>query len=491
MNTAYDHYRTLGVSPQATPDMIRQAFAKLIGDFPGNHDPSADPAYQQILYAYEVLSNSERRSVYDALIAESTQSTLRVEVQTSRIQLPTSDTDQLLYLLVDVRPTVANEKTQRPLNLCLVVDRSTSMQGARLDCVRMAVELIIEKLAPDDLFSLVSFSDRAEVVWPAGHIENKNVLLANVRNIRASGGTEIYQGLSAGFKQIQQNPLQGHTNHLILLTDGHTYGDAELCLQLAQNAATQGVGFSAFGIGAEWNDQFLDKLVAPSSGLSAYIEQPTQIIEYLEKRINGLGAIYARNVRLANEFPKGIVLQYGFKLVPFSQPLTPNPKEIKLGDMEGRSPLSFLLEFKIAPQPIETRITLPVTILANVASPHTQVRSFKQQVPLVVLSNPTPTEPSPTLVKAVNALNMYRMNEKVWEDVEAGQLEMATTRMRRLSTRLLEAGQAKLAQQANAEAERLLAMGEISAEGRKRLKYGTRAIMMQMVDQEEAEGQVE
>lgn len=484
MNTAHDHYSVLGVSATATQEMIREAFAVLMGKFPAKRDASMDSAYQQILYAYEVLSDPQRRGIYDSLIGDANQPGLKIEIQASRTQLHVSNTEQLLYLFVDVRPALTNDKTHRPLNLALVIDRSTSMQGARLDCVRTAVELIVDKLAPDDIISIVTFSDRAEVIFPAGQIENKNVLLASVRNIRASGGTEIYQGLSAGMKQITKNPLTGHTNHLILLTDGHTYGDANNCLQLAQTAATQGVGFSAFGIGAEWNDQFLDKLVAPSGGQSAFVEYPTQVIEFLDKRISGLGTIYARNIQLFKELPKGIELQYGFKLVPFAQPLPMDGQDIKLGDIEGRVPLSFLLEIKVAAQPTETRLNLPITITANVSSPHTQLRTFKQQIQLLILNEVPPTEPPLALVKAVNALNMYRMNERVWEDVEAGQLHVATTRMRRLSTRLLEAGQTQLAQQAHMEAERLEVMGEMSPEGRKRLKFGTRAILTQMLPAE-------
>ena len=73
------------------------------------------------------------------------------------------------------------------------------------------------------------------------------------------------------------------------------------------------------------------------------------------------------------------------------------------------------------------------------------------------------------------------MNEKVMDDVEAGHLNAATKRMKHLSTRLLEVGQTKLAQQAHLEGERLAAMGNLSPEGRKKLKYGTRALLSQTI----------
>jgi hypothetical protein len=89
--------------------------------------------------------------------------------------------------------------------------------------------------------------------------------------------------------------------------------------------------------------------------------------------------------------------------------------------------------------------------------------------------------PPKALTDAVQALNLYRLNEKVWQEIEGGDLPQATTRMRRLTTRLLEAGHTQLAQQAYAETERLASMGTLSLEGRKRLKYGTRSLLTQTV----------
>jgi hypothetical protein len=76
---------------------------------------------------------------------------------------------------------------------------------------------------------------------------------------------------------------------------------------------------------------------------------------------------------------------------------------------------------------------------------------------------------------------MYRLNEKALDEVDAGQLESATKRMKHLTARLLEAGQTRLAQQAHLEGERLANMGTLSLEGRKKLKYGTRALLAQTI----------
>ena len=473
------YYSILGLSKLASLDDIQDAFAVLVGRYPENTEASSNPEYEKLLQAYEVLVDKDRRSIYDSLLIETTPPAFAANIQVSRQKMTVSDAGQLFYLLVEVAPPTHIVRGRKPLNLCLVLDRSTSMQGTRLDYLKTAVGLVIDKLAPDDLISIISYSDRAEIVTEPTHIQNKNQIISRIRNIQASGGTEIYQGLHAGVTQLRQTMLEQYNNHLILLTDGHTYGDAEQCIELAKTASATKIGFSAFGLGNEWNDYFLDQLVAPSGGRSAFIEEPTQIVNYLQERIQGLGTIHARNLRLKKAFPQSITPQYGFKLLPFAQPLDLSGSEIKLGNLEGKGALAFLLELLLQPQEHETRITIPIEITAEITEQNNQTQKITEQIQILVTSKALETAPPQDIVKAVRMLNMYRMNEKVWEDIEAGHVGVAATRLRHLTTRLLEAGEIKLAQQANAETEHLTNVGELTEEGRKRLRFGTRAMIGQ------------
>lgn len=478
MDKEFEYYKILGVTSQATPDEIKAAYASLCRQIPPEkQDKTANPDYARLVTAYEVLSNPERRATYDSLLVETRSLELvNLQVRASRDRVKVSDTEQIIYLLIDISPATQETK-QRPLNLSLVLDRSTSMQGSRLSHVKTAVELIVNKLTKADTLSIVSFSDRAEVVMPAGKVENPTSVVGQLRSVQASGGTEIFHGLQAGLKELSKADLAKYTNHLILLTDGHTYGDAEQCLTLAQRVAGHNIGISAFGLGTEWNDQFLDELVAPSGGQSNFIEQPNEIIEHLQKRIQGLGTLYAQNLVIKTDIHKKVAVKYGFKLEPFSQPLALDKETLHLGNLEGRAPLSALLELKIAPHDVETRINIPIELVADIPGPQLSQQTFKHTFCLYVLSELSKEMPPDDIVEAVRVMNMYRMNEKVWQEVEAGHLDAATTRMKHLSTRLLEAGQTALAQQAQQEMARIANAGTMSLAGRKKLKYGTRALI--------------
>ena len=487
MSTVQNYYERLGIDSTATLGTIREAFARLRSRIPEEKRRTSNPQYQKLVEAYEVLSDPELRANYDGRLAQGASVQLDVVVQSSADEMHLLNTVQTFYLLVEIRPPQQKAKTYYPLNLCIVVDKSTSMREGRLDRVKAAVNLIINQLAPEDRVSVISFSDRAEVVVPSTHIQNIQVLTAKISSIQASGGTEIYQGLAAGVQQIEKVILSQHVNHLILLTDGHTYGDVNQCLELARETALRGIGFTAFGIGSEWNDQFLDKLVAPSSGQSGYIESPEQTLPVLQSRIRGLGNIYAQNLRLKQNFPPELSLQFGFKLTPFAQPLTITKDEIQLGTIEGRSPLTFLLEMNLQPQNQEKQIDIPLRFVAENPAAQNQEFTITHQFILPVKIEAKKPSPTHLLIKAVRMLNMYRMNERVWQEVEAGHLDAATKRMRHLTTRLLEAGETQLAQHASVETERLSKMGTLSLEGRKRLKYGTRSLISQTMRLDDAE----
>lgn len=485
MTSQDDYYSILGVSQAASPETVQAAFKDLVKKIPEGKNLADDPYYRKIVKAYKVLSNAERRATYDLLLVEPSPFSLKIDVQTSNDCLPRSNSDQIVYLLVTTSNAEQGIEQGQPLNLCIVIDRSTSMQGERLDRVKTAVELILEKLTPDDVLSVVSFSDRADVVLPAKNVEAVRLLLAQVRGFQASGGTEIYQGLITGVQEMLKVPLSKYVNHLVLLTDGHTYGDVEKCLNLSQEAASLGITFSAMGIGTEWNDQFLDKLVEPSGGKSVFIETPSEIITHLQKEIKSLGQIFAQNIRLSPSLPKYTSLEYAFKLTPFAHPLSIENGLIQLGTIEGQKPLSLLLELKIAPQPDDVRIKLPLHFLVDLPSKQMKNTKFKQTIELRVQSDAPKANPPASVVKAVRLVTIYRMNEKVWDEVKAGDMVRAATRMDQLSTRFLEFGNTTLAQQANSETQRLLNMGTLSEEGRKKLKYGTRSLLNDMIEFED------
>lgn len=482
-----DLYTTLGVGRNATLNEIETAYFSWQARVEAG-EPISTQAWERVRYAYEVLSSPHRRGIYDSLIAETAGSSVKLDVTLSAESLPMGETAHVVYVLLVLRADKISAGTRRPLNLGLVVDRSTSMRGERLKQVIATIELLLEKLGPEDTLSLVTFSDRATVVLPAAALgtatqsADPNTAVAwhdprrLLNEIVASGGTEIYQGLRAGLEQVYRSAGEDRNSHLILLTDGHTYGDADHCLSLAREAAARDIGITAFGLGADWNDTFLDALVAPSAGQSHFIEKPGDIFASLEGRLDGLGALYARNLSLRRSWPGQFVLTSAYKLTPYMQPLPLDSNPFLLGDLEERAPLSVLLEFLVAPQSASTRFRIPLEATYNLADGSTGSVGWTAQLIVGDRGRYEPTAPSTRLVEAAWRVTLYRMQEHTLNEAQSGKPDTAAALMRRLSSRYRETGELRLAGQAQLEALGLAQHGEVSPVGRKLLKYGTRSL---------------
>ncbi len=344
-------YERLGLPRDASPEEIQKAYRDIARRLhPDLHiKPGVTDRFMSVQEAYEILSDPTRKPEYDNSLPSIVKQPYPVTISTSysRRTLTHSFEPQLIYALVDLN--IRNEaiSENRPqLNLCLVIDCSTSMQGVRLDTAKETAIELVRQLQPTDILSIVRFSDRAEILLPANNLINQRNLELQVQMLRAGGGTEIYQGLNLGMHEIRRFRHANRINHLILITDGRTYGDEELSLQLAEQAASLQVGISSFGIGGSWNDTFLDTLTAKTGGSSMFISNPQEIRHFLLEKAMGLGDIYANQVTYNFETSGNVDLSYAFRIYPDATLLTNTPPVI-LGSVPRKNRLTFLLEFHV------------------------------------------------------------------------------------------------------------------------------------------------
>jgi len=390
---------------------------------------------------------------------------------------------QVVYLLAEILPDPRardqHQKRESLLNLTLVLDHSNSMNGTRLDKVKVAAHQIIDQLTEQDSLSVVTFNDREDVIIPATYVSNKPALKAKISMMVASGGTEIYKGLAAGVEQNRRRLAPKLVNHVILLTDGNTFGDQDQCLELARQAAEQGIGISAMGLGQEWNDEFLDELASITGGASQYINSASAVVRFLNDHVRNLSNAFAERVKLSVAPDPDVQLESAFKLAPHPQPLATNEGYIQLGSLQANRLISVLFQFQM-PANMATgfrsiaRLAATGDILAN------RQQNFQafSDISLEITLDPPPEDPPIAILDALGKLTLYRMQERAQEALESGDIREATRRLENLATRLLAMGEEDLASQAMAEARRVAHTSNLSDKGRKTLKYQTRSLLL-------------
>jgi len=483
-----DYYSVLGVPYNATPEQITIAFSQQVERFPEEaRDPNSNAAFRLLITAYKILNDADSRAAFDQTLG--TQAItggprpLNIQLLASQTTLPSLKETQIQYVLLEIvaNPELLQKRT--PVNFCLVIDRSTSMNGDRINRVKAAASLIADQLEPEDTISVVVFSDFAEIVAPADAARNIQLIKAKISQISTGGATEILKGLRLGLFELHKTRKASGINHLVLLTDGHTYGDEKACVELAERAAQDDISISAVGIGHKWNDQFLDELVAPSGSSSAYLESPELIVSHLQERIRSLSRTFAHSIQLELEATPGLEVRAVNRLAPSPRTVNWEFQEVApLGSLQHNIPLTVLIELGVHPRPADTTAHLKTKISASVVPTNQRNLRFYNDLRFMFSRSPATKPPLPAVVRAVNKLTLYKLNEKVWEDVEQGEVEKASARMERLATRLHSAGQPQLAATALREAQMIARTGKLSAAGRKELKYGTRSLISMSID---------
>ncbi len=179
---------------------------------------------------------------------------------------------------------------------------------------------------------------------------------------------KFINGLEAGLKEIRRTLDPSRVNHIILLTDGQTYGDEQACLQLAEEAAAQNIGITGMGIGHEWNDIFLDALASKTGGSSAYISKPKDIQRLLVDKFNALISTYADEVVLEFKEQEHVRINYAFRLQPEGGPVEVE-SPLHLGPILRDTPLHVLFEILVNPAALTgNELTLIERFVENIHS---------------------------------------------------------------------------------------------------------------------------
>jgi Ca-activated chloride channel family protein len=478
-----DYYGILKLPRDATIEEIREAYFDAARVLHPDANPSeeSNELFLLVQEAFDILSNDEKRAAFDrTLLSKYEKPAIRFKCITSRSNIPLLDEPQLLYVLLGLDCTATEVvATGIDVHLTLVVDRSTSMVGSRLDMVKANILQTIKKMRPTDTISIVGFSDRAEVILPPTKVKSLELVERTVASIDTSGATEIFKGLELGCYLLRNYANERMVRQLILITDGHTYGDEQACFELAQAANKEGIAISALGVGAEWNDEFLDKLTSFSGGSTVLINTPKDLLIFFDAKISSIIHLYARQITVEFEPVEGVQSRYLFRLLPDlgSLPISP---QIPLGSLQAGRTLSFVMELLVKPLLVDQEEVqlLKGKFKLDIPSLGDPFARIPFEISRKVVSQLEKETPPPAIVDAMSRLTLYRMQELAKNEVGEGKFKEATKHLQYLATHLLLNGDKELAHTVLEEADNIQKNHQVSEMGFKNIKFGTRALLL-------------
>jgi Ca-activated chloride channel family protein len=227
-------------------------------------------------------------SRYAPAIARPASGALAVSIDTERAAVsPVGGPMNLRVSLVSSEAMA----TRAPLSVHIVLDTSGSMSGQAIDDARKAAEAVVSRLAFDDDFSMVTFSDTAHLLVADGPIGPRRAqIVSRIEGVQADGGTNISAGLDEGYAEAHDAHIAADAVRIVmLLSDGHANGGDTSPQNLAGRAARafqDGIQTSSFGLGPDFDAALMSRIADRGAGGYYYLADTSQIAPALAREID-------------------------------------------------------------------------------------------------------------------------------------------------------------------------------------------------------------
>ncbi len=208
--------------------------------------------------------------VVSSAVAKDAEPKVTCRVELDRRVLPARG-NQRVVVKVSLDARRPKESARPPVNLAIVLDRSGSMTGAKLDKAKAAAIEAFRRLGPQDIFSMVVYDHNVETVVPAQSAANAEWIEGRIRRIRPGGRTALFGGVSQGAAEIRKNISHKYVHRIILLSDGlanvgpSTPEDLE---RLGAALIKEDISVTTVGVGMDYNEDLMTRLSQKSDGHS-------------------------------------------------------------------------------------------------------------------------------------------------------------------------------------------------------------------------------
>nr|WP_256484304.1 VWA domain-containing protein [Citrobacter meridianamericanus] len=204
------------------------------------------------------------------------------------------------YLKVSLVGFPLNTAKRSPINLALVIDRSGSMGGDRIEQATEAAVMAVNTLNARDTLSVVIYDDVVDVIVPAGKVGNKDKLISQIRErLTARGGTALFAGVSRGIKETSKFLDKAHVNRIILLSDGQANvgpsSTSELA-ELGKIAARKGIAITTMGIGNGYNEDLMAAIAQYSDGNHVFVQNTDALEKAFAHEFGDVMSVVAQDV---------------------------------------------------------------------------------------------------------------------------------------------------------------------------------------------------
>ena len=285
-------------------------------------------------------------------------------------------------LMVSLEADENSDHQEQLLNIAVVLDRSGSMKGEKIEYVKTATKILASQLNQNDILSLTVYDDEVNKLVPPAKMKDLHGFGPAVDSVFSGGMTFLSGGYEQGCIFAKENKSDKNISRVMLLTDGlanEGITDPDQLASIALKKNNDGITTTTIGVGKDYDESLLGKMAENGGGGTYYIENPDDAPSVFQEELGYLKSLVATNVVV--------------KFVPNNHELTfdqlntyrVNPdKSFLLGDLYSGQKKSIVLELLIPAMPVSNDNEIGTIEISYQDTSNNEIEEKNQSIPVTI-----------------------------------------------------------------------------------------------------------
>jgi len=196
-----------------------------------------------------------------------------------------------------------------PVNIALVIDKSGSMTGRKIQKAKEAAIMAVDRLNSKDIVSVVAYDHNIRVLVPATKVSEKAAIRAGINRLSAGGNTALFGGVSKGAAEVRKFLVKDRVSRVILISDGLANVGPSSPKQLGQLGSSlikEGISVTTIGLGLDYNEDLMMALARKSDGNHYFAENATDLARIFKGELGDVLSVCAQEVTITIKCANGI-----------------------------------------------------------------------------------------------------------------------------------------------------------------------------------------
>jgi len=290
-------------------------------------------------------NNEETKDPYQVYTSPQDPCTFRVIPSSPYILKGIQNSIQVLFQIKTGKIQEEASKKRPSIDLAVVLDRSGSMGGSKINHAKEAIKNIIENMDSEDKLHFIVYDSEVDVIFEDGDLKHRELLIKQVDDVMVRGSTNISGGLETATNILLKTRIEGRTQRIYLFSDGLANSGLKThneLFDLTKSIYEKKISTCTFGIGADFDEDLMKGIAEYGNSYYFYIERSEQIEKFVSAALGALLGTIGKDAILKVRGKNGGIVKkiYGFEDIA---------QGAKIGDIKQNNLKNILVELDVTP----------------------------------------------------------------------------------------------------------------------------------------------